>query len=70
MRIFGDERKFSEKQQFRLQPGPEGWLIEEMPGTTNRTKLDGTPLPEGPVVLEDGGELQVGPLKLQVKFVY
>lgn len=70
MRIFGDERKFTEKKQFRLWPGPEGWLIEELPGTTNRTKLNGTPLPEGPVALENGSELQIGPLKLQVKFVY
>lgn len=69
MRIFGDERKYVDKQQFRIFPAGGGWKILHLSTATNKTKLDGSVLGGAPVALNEGSEIQVGPLKLQVHLV-
>jgi len=69
MRIFGENRKYAEKEQFCIFPGEDGWYVKKMDGVTNHTKVNGVLLEADPIQLKSGDELQVGPLKMQLSFV-
>ncbi len=68
-RLFGDDYRFVEDQQFEIikNDTEQKWEIRGLPGVTNNTRLDGEIVTDKTAELYDGALISIGDLKLHVE---